>query len=55
MNEHLNSFNKILADLQNLDVEIYNEGNTLLLLNFLLDTYKRKALLREPCSGTKWR
>ena len=38
MNEHLNSFNKILVDLQILDVKIDNEGKTLLLLNCFFDT-----------------
>ncbi|GFZ19218.1 hypothetical protein Acr_27g0009570 [Actinidia rufa] len=40
MNEHLNSFNKILADLQNLDVEIDDEDKALLLLNSLPETYE---------------
>jgi hypothetical protein len=39
MNEHLNSFNKILADLQNLDVKIEDEDKALLLINSLPDTY----------------
>ena len=37
MNEHLNRYNKILADLQNLDVEIEDEDKALLLLNSLPD------------------
>ncbi|PSS08126.1 Endonuclease [Actinidia chinensis var. chinensis] len=40
MHEHLNAFNKILADLQNLDVEIDDEDKALLLLNSLPDTYE---------------
>ena len=40
MNEHLNSFNKILANLQNLDVEINDEDKALLFLNSLSDTYE---------------
>ena len=40
MNEHLNSFNKILADLQNLDVEIDDEDKALLLLNSLPESYE---------------
>ena len=39
MNKHLNDYNKILADLKNLDVEILDEDETLLLLNSFLDTY----------------
>ena len=39
MTEHLNDYNKILADLKNLDVEILDEDETLLLLNSFLDTY----------------
>lgn len=39
MNEHLNNFNKIIADLKNLDVQIDDEDKTLLLLNSLPDTY----------------
>jgi cell division cycle protein 20 (cofactor of APC complex) len=38
MNEHLNDFNKIIADLKNLDVEIDDEDKALLLLNSLPDT-----------------
>lgn len=41
MSEHLNDFNKILADLQNLDVEIVDEDKVLLLLNSLTDTYEQ--------------
>ncbi|GFZ02006.1 hypothetical protein Acr_15g0006150 [Actinidia rufa] len=40
MHEHLNAFNKILADLQNLDVEIDDEDKALLLLNSLPDKYE---------------
>ena len=39
MFEHLNDYNKILADLQNLEVEIKDEDKALLLLNSLPDTY----------------
>ena len=39
MFEHLNDYYKILADLQNLEVDISNEDKALLLLNSLLDTY----------------
>ena len=39
MIEHLDNFNKILADLQNLDVEIIDEDMALLLLNSLPETY----------------
>ncbi|KAK0597154.1 hypothetical protein LWI29_022302 [Acer saccharum] len=40
MIEHLDNYNKILADLQNLDVEISDENKALLLLNSLPDTYE---------------
>ncbi|TXG47175.1 hypothetical protein EZV62_026469 [Acer yangbiense] len=40
MIEHLDNYNKILADLQNLDVEIIDEDKALLLLNSLPDTYE---------------
>jgi len=40
MNEHLNDFNKMIADLKNLDVEINDEDKALLLLNSLSDTYE---------------
>ena len=40
MIEHLDDYNKILADLQNLDVEISDEDKALLLLNSLPDTYE---------------
>jgi len=40
MNEHLNDFNKMIADLKNLDVEIDDEDKALLLLNSLPDTYE---------------
>ncbi|GAB2293014.1 hypothetical protein Dimus_038235 [Dionaea muscipula] len=39
MIEHLDAFNKIITDLQNLDVEIDDEDKALLLLNFLSNTY----------------
>ena len=35
----MNDYSKILADLQNLDVEILDEDKALLLLNYLPDTY----------------
>lgn len=38
--EHLHEFNKILAGLQNLNIEIANEDETLLLLNSLRDSYE---------------
>ena len=40
MIEHLDNYNKILTDLQNLDVEISDEDKALLLLNSLPDTYE---------------
>ena len=39
MSEHFNDYNKILADLQNLEVDISSEYKALLLLNSLPDTY----------------
>ena len=39
MSEHLNDYNKILANLQNLEVDISSEYKALLLLNSLPDTY----------------
>ena len=39
MSEHLNDYNKILADLQNLKVDICSEDKAFLLLNSLPDTY----------------
>ena len=39
MFEHLNDYNKILADLQNLEVDISSEDKALLLLNSLPDNY----------------
>lgn len=39
MIEHLDNFNKIIADLQNLEVEIKDEDMALLLLNSLPETY----------------
>ena len=40
MSEHLDNFNKIIADLQNLDVEIDDEDKALLVLNSLPDSYE---------------
>lgn len=39
MQEHLTEYNKILADLRNLDVDILDEDKALLLLNSLPDEY----------------
>jgi hypothetical protein len=39
LSEHLNDYNKILADLKNLDFEISDEDKALLLLNSLPDAY----------------
>ena len=39
MTKHLNDFNNIIIDLQNLDFEILNEDKTLLLLNSLPNMY----------------
>ena len=39
MSEHLNYYNKIFADLQNLEVDVSSEDKALLLLNSLPDTY----------------
>ena len=39
MSKHLNDYNKILANLQNLEVEIKDMDKALLLLNSLPDTY----------------
>ena len=39
MHEHLNDYNKILADLANLDVKIPDEDKALCLLNSLPDDY----------------
>ena len=39
MSMHLNDYNKILANLQNLEVDISSEYKALLLLNSLLGTY----------------
>ena len=39
MSKHLNDYNKILANLQILEVDISSEYKALLLLNPLLDTY----------------
>ena len=39
--KHLNDYNKILADLQNLEVDISNEDKSLLLLNSQPNTYDR--------------
>lgn len=43
MPEHLNNLNKILVDLQNLEVEIANEDKTMMLINSLPDTYEHLA------------
>lgn len=40
MCKHLYKFNKLLADLQNLDIEIRDEDKALLLLNSLPDLYE---------------
>lgn len=40
MSEYLNKFNKILFDLQYLDIEILDNDNTLLFLNSLPDLYE---------------
>lgn len=39
--EHLSELKKILADLQNLDIEILNEDTTLLFLNSVPDSYEQ--------------
>ena len=39
MNDHVNSFNKILADLLNLDERFEDKDKALLLLNSLSDEY----------------
>ena len=39
INKHLNSFNKILVDLKNLDVTNADDDKALLLLNSLLESY----------------
>ena len=39
MSKHFNDYNKILVDLQNLEVDISSEYKALLLLNSLPDTY----------------
>ena len=43
MLEHLNNLNKILFDLQNLDVKIDDEDKAVVLINLLPDTYKHLA------------
>jgi hypothetical protein len=43
MPEHLNNLNKILVDLQNLEVEIADEDKTVMLINSLPDTYEHLA------------
>jgi hypothetical protein len=43
MPEHLNNLNKILADLQNLDVNIDDEDKAVVLINSLPDTYEHLA------------
>lgn len=40
MFEHLNEFNRVFTDLQNLDLEISEEDKVLLLLNSLSDSYE---------------
>ena len=40
MNEHLNGFNKIMVDLQILNVKMDDEDKVLLLLNSLPDIYE---------------
>jgi len=40
MNEHRNDFNKMIADLKTLDMEIDDKDKALLLLNSLPDTYE---------------
>ena len=61
MSEHWNYFNKILADLLNLTVEVKDEDKALLLLNSLLDEYDhlittlfcgRKEIKFEDVSNT---
>lgn len=49
MHEHLNEYNKILADLHNLDVDIVDEDKAILLLNSLPDEYDHpiRTLLYE--------
>ena len=41
MTEHISDFNKILADLVNLEVQIDDEDKTLCLLNLFSDEYER--------------
>ena len=43
MNDHVNSFNKILADLLNLDERFEDEDKVLLLLNSLPDEYNHRT------------
>jgi len=43
MLEHLNNLNKILVDLQNLEVEIADEDKAMVLINSLWDTYEHLA------------
>jgi hypothetical protein len=43
MLEHLNNLNKILVDLQNLEVEIADEDKAMVLINSLSDTYEHLA------------
>ena len=47
MSKHLNDYNKILADLENLEVDIRSEYKALLLLNSLLDGHLITTLLYE--------
>ncbi|KAL6191880.1 hypothetical protein ACLB2K_038269 [Fragaria x ananassa] len=50
MSEHISDFNKILADLVNLDVQINDEDKALCLLNSLPDEYEHliTTLLSHP-------
>ncbi|XP_058192053.1 uncharacterized protein LOC131309434 [Rhododendron vialii] len=52
MNEHLSDFNKILADLQNLDANILDEDKALILLNSLPTSYDHlvTTLLYDKCA-----
>ena len=38
--EHLDDFNKIIVDMRNIDVKIDNEDHAIILLCFLLNSYK---------------
>ena len=54
INDHVNSFNKILTDLLNLDEKFEDEDRALVLLNFLLNDYNHltTTLLHEKDSVT---